>query len=321
MKTKIVFLIVFNWVNWGVGHSQAIFAPVVGAEWNYYFISTNYDEPPVPLTKAEYGIINYKYLKDTIVNSIICKKIEVKETTKIKGDNTVYITTFTPLIMMQRNDSVFTFINEKFMLSYSYLKELNTQVVVQPTAFQGDVKLKLSDTSMYSSINQPVFSFKKFSFNVSTGVIDADLINPLAICDRIGPINSDLTHIRSQGRTPTSGGRKYRLNCYKDDRVGELKFVNSDCLLLTKMQEVNTNTNLTINFRKPLLEINMVNNEHQDLIKNIILVDINGKILRSINNLNGFSATINLSELPLGLYIAQVQTVNNAHILKKIVNY
>lgn len=120
MKTKIVFLIVFNWVNWGVGYSQAVFAPIVGAEWNYYFISTNYDEPPVPFTKAEYGIINYKYLKDTLVNSIICKKIEVKETSKIKGDNNVYNATLPPLIMMQRNDSVFTFISEKFILSYSF---------------------------------------------------------------------------------------------------------------------------------------------------------------------------------------------------------
>ena len=301
--------------------AQPLFAPVVGAEWNYYFISTNYNDPPVPLTKAEYGVTTYKYSKDTLVNSIICKKIEVKETSKIKGDNNVYNASLPPLIMMQRNDSVFTLINEKFTLSYSFLKNLNTHVNVQPTAFLGNVKLELTDTSMYSPLNQPILSLKKFTYKATTGVIDVDLINTLFICDRVGPLNSDITHIKSQGRTPTNGGRYYRLNCYKDDKVGELKFVNTDCFLLSKTHDVNTKNNLTISFQKPLLGVKIENDENQDLIKSIALVDISGKILRITENIQSSSATIKLSDLPLGLYVVQVQTINNYFISKKIVNY
>lgn len=61
MKTKIVFLIV---LNWSVGYSQAVFAPVKGAKWTYIYRSTAFVNG---ISSNTNGVIKATYSKDTIV--------------------------------------------------------------------------------------------------------------------------------------------------------------------------------------------------------------------------------------------------------------
>ena len=56
--------------------AQSIFAPKMGAEWHYYFISDNYEEKEYegrPTNKRE-GILEVRYSKDTLVKGITMKK-------------------------------------------------------------------------------------------------------------------------------------------------------------------------------------------------------------------------------------------------------
>ena len=57
--------------------AQSVFAPVVGAEWNYFFDNSNV-ENPTPGFRFYEGIVTITYAKDTVINNINFKKLEKK---------------------------------------------------------------------------------------------------------------------------------------------------------------------------------------------------------------------------------------------------
>ena len=120
MKTKMRLLIfLFTWVNGYVAHTQSVFAPVVGAEWNYHFISDNYNDPDYPFYQKRVGILAIKYAKDTMIRSINFKKFEQKEQYNIKGKDITYTSSKTPFYMTQRNDSIFILFGDSLRLVFA----------------------------------------------------------------------------------------------------------------------------------------------------------------------------------------------------------
>ena len=166
MKTKIVFLIVFNWVYWGVGYSQAVFAPIVGAEWNYSFTKENITSCSLPSRDAFDGLATYNYVKDTLINGILCKKIDGIEKIKYRcGDTQQYIFKLYPLYIYQKNDSVFMLRQNTFIFIYLFPKVLNNEFMFEVSK-NSSYPVKYTDTSKITSISAPFQTLKTNKFIV-----------------------------------------------------------------------------------------------------------------------------------------------------------
>lgn len=76
MKTKIVFLIVFIWINWNLGQAQSLFAPVIGAKWTYIYQAYSFTASNGIESKTK-EIIKATYSKDTTINSLSYKLINL----------------------------------------------------------------------------------------------------------------------------------------------------------------------------------------------------------------------------------------------------
>jgi hypothetical protein len=296
-----------------ISWSQAVFAPTKGAEWNYYFISEKYDWN-IPFFKPEEGITTIKYTKDTLISGYTFKKLEQSEKVKYKSNDTLFTYNLRPLFMFQRNDSVFVLNEDTISIAFVYKKVVGA--VINLKSISGVIfSLEMRDTTSISPINQSSYKIKQYSYKSNSNTLDVQLKNPLILFDIVGPSNTDISVITTQGNFI---GRSYRLICYKDSNIGELKFFNRDCTIVTSLVDYKFKANdFFVNFIDNSLIIKFLNYSVQ--VSSVSLYNIQGKLIQKylLNNLS-LETIIPLNFLQKGIYIISFNSGVGIYSTKKI---
>lgn len=294
--------------------SQAVFAPIKGAEWNYHFKSNNYDWN-IPFYKPIEGIVTVKYTKDTLILGSNFKKFEQSEKWKYKGNDTLYTFTRQSLFMIQRNDTVFLLNKDTLAVAFVYKTTIGSVTNLRSMS-RNIFSIELTDTTYSTSINQSNLKFKKFSYKTIILLVDVLLENPLIFLDRIGPLNADITVINSQA---SSNSEYYRLVCYSDSEVGQLKFLNRDCNVTTSIITIKepdfNNFFIALNSNNLLIRLSNIN----EYITNILFYDIQGRLIQDY----AVKSPVNEVLLPstflkTGLYLISLKSNLGIYKTKKV---
>ncbi len=315
MKNKTHFIIPISlFVLSSFVNAQAVFAPVKGAVWNYYFRSNNYSWN-IPFFKPVEGIATIKYVKDTLIGNTNFKKMERIEKLKYRGNDTIFLNLKQSLLFIQRNDSIFLLTKDTLSLAFVYPSRINSVVDLKSLS-PGKItfSLTLKDTGLVFALNRSTVKFKNFTFIPNTKWFDVYLVNPLIILDKIGALNSDVTVIESQGENSTYA-ISYRLICYEDFELGLLKFDNRECDVITSI------------FGKKetkLKEINIVQSQEDIRIKNLLTVryirlyNILGQLVNEYAIQNIEELTIPVNVLHSGIYLLYLESETSQFQSKKI---
>ncbi len=314
---KSIVLIFLFFLNCILINAQSKFAPLIGAEWHYYFKSNNYDANQ-PYFKVREGNLIIKYTKDTIINSYNFKKLESKEVFKFKGNDTLFSLQILPLYMTQRNDTVFQLLKDTLEPAFFYKVFVSAKIKIKNSENKSILNLELINLSDTSSKGNPNFIFKKYTYSVSCTCSDLTFENPLVILDRIGPLNADITVIKSQGQAGFAPDF-YRLLCYQDNEFGELKFSNQECNTLVSNNDLNILKveDLNIVDSKESIQIN----SFASFFRKVHVYDLTGKLVWSFNNVNLLQGlTISKIYLPDGILVITIEGENNLFKSKKFLN-
>lgn len=292
---------------------QAVFAPTIGAEWNYYFKSDKYDWAISPLYPQQIGIATITYTKDTLIQGLKFKKLVQSEKFKRKGNDTLFSFVREPFFMMQRNDSVFLWFRDTLYLSFAYNSTLGSTTKHKSTS-NINFTLELKDTISISPINQSNLKFKRFSYKASFQALDISGVDPL-ILDEIGPLNADITIVKS---VAVPADRYYTLICYRKNSATEYKFSSQDCntitsVAFTKSEQIR---DYLILKRENFIWLKLDNDN--EYIKTAKVYDTQGRIVYS------FTSTSLLTELNIpfhnlnnGIYMISVVSNSKAYPFKK----
>jgi hypothetical protein len=311
LMIRLFFLLVFPLLL----NSQSVFAPKVGAEWQYYFTKEYINTCIAPSTDAFDGIAVYNYTKDTVIQQIVCKKIEGIEYIKYRcGDTQQNTFRLNPLFMFQRNDSVFLNRNNSIILAYIFPKILNSefQFAGLNNKFYAAI---FKDTGKITNIITPFNVFNLSKFIVKSNTIDADFISPI-IAERIGPLNTDISVVLSQFEGINTL-RKYRLNCYRDSEIGDFKLAFDCNMYRTNTFDFNIETHYSIYNLSSKIIIKANNNES---ISKIIVSTLDGRVIKYSNNINTDYIELTLDGYK-GMLFFQIVNRQGLYFTKKIINF
>jgi hypothetical protein len=311
MKKHILFCLILVSAS-RAAMSQAVFAPVKGAEWRYYFKSSYYE---APYFQPREGIVTVRYSKDTTINGVLMKKMDRSDDVKYRLEkDTVYYRRPGPLFMTQRNDSVFTLTENGLVLSFVYKAMVGalTNFLIGSGPFS--YSLRSSGVSILKPNNSNI-PFEKYSYKSIYSAIDIQINDSLFILDRIGPLNSDITMVESQG-VGEYYFLGYSLICYKDNDIGEVIFSERRCD--SRLVSVFENTGRTTKDFSLFSKGQSITISLQDNEKNIVvnLFDSSGRSIRHFSQENGKDIDISLSQK--GLFFVQVSANGILYKTKKI---
>jgi Secretion system C-terminal sorting domain len=296
---KLLFLLLFPM---GL-KSQSVFAPVKGAIWNYYFDNANV-ERPTPGFRFYEGIVTITYVKDTVINNINFKKLEQFEKFKYRGNDTLFTSKLRDLFFTQRNDTVFVREYDTLAIAFVYKTTIGSVTALKST-YRLDFSLELKDT--LNVINNNV-KYKKFLYKTNTKAVDVDFVNPLVILERFGPENCDIWVIDSHLRlyNPNS----YKLNCYSDSEVGEVKFSDRKCNSTTSVEDISRQMlhDFQAYWSNDRIIINV--NDNADEIGKIKIFDTTGKLIMSNTPqlIDDKTLSLQLQPLNMGIYLIQLES-------------
>jgi hypothetical protein len=319
--TKIGFLFVFFQFLSSFVWSQAVFAPKMGAEWNYFFQTDSYDID-VPYFRPVTGISTVNYTKDTLINGLSMKKFEQKQIYKKRKNDTLFSRVLNPSYMIQRNDSVFLLSADTLSLAFVYKTQVGatTALNTPPPNFRFLFNLELKSVGDTTALNNSNVRLKKYTYKSSTPTIVFDIYftNPLIILDRIGALNADLTVLSTQGQGDNYADGYY-LICYQDSEVGLLKFLNRECNSRVSIDEIKTILkDFDISNQNKFITISLQNND--EFIKNAKIYDALGRLVLNIVNVGkNNEITISKNNLPEGLLIISIESNNFQYNAKKII--
>jgi Secretion system C-terminal sorting domain len=321
-RTIIVSVIAFFQVVSFTASGQSVFAPKVGAEWNY-FVETDSYPIDVPYFNPITGIVTVNYTKDTLVNGLNMKKFEQKWIYKKRKNDTLFGGALDPSFMIQRNDSVFLLVGSTLSLAFIYKNQIGsiTTLTVPPPNYSWLFNLELQSVRDTMALNNSNFRFKKYTFRsfTPTVIFDVSFTNPVIILDRIGPINTDLSVILSQGQG-TYYTNRFSLICYQDSEVGLLKFMNRECNSRVAVDDIKTALKDfdIINYNE-FISISLNNNDNE-VIKNVKIYDVLGRlVLNILNNDKKNELNISKNKLPKGILIVNIESNNFHYNAKKII--
>lgn len=296
--------------------AQSVFAPKIGAEWRYFFITTDYDTD-IRYRTPRRGMLYVKYEKDTTISGVVVKKMTQVETLKKKGNDTLYTYSLKPLFMRQKSDSILILDRDTFALSFAYKTGLlkDSSYSIYPLSRSRELIFKLLRLSDTNALNNSMLKFKKYTYSGATKLLDVYFTDPLILLDRIGSINSDLSVIQSQ-MTGANYADIYKLVCYKDSEVGELLFSGTNCENFVSTKDLLDNNNLSILNTLDFIEISSTN-----FINNVKIYDIEGKLINIFRNCNTDKFRVLKNPLQKGVLFIVVQDKDlNIYSAKKISN-
>jgi hypothetical protein len=300
MKSTLIISLIFLFVFPLGLKSQSVFAPIVGAEWRYFFETNDYNTN-IPFRKSRRGLLKIKYDKDTFIAGIKVKKFEQTELFTYKGDNIIYNLSKRPFFMSQKSDSVLSHFKDSTTLAFAYKKGLSKDTTY--TIYKNNIKLnlKLLDSKdTFFQVNG--YKFKKYAYKSIASVIDLYFEDTLVVLDRIGAINADLSIFQSQ-LVGSNEADIYSLVCYKDNEIGEFKFSNKNCENLVSIFELNVAKDFDISISTDFIEVSIKNK----VIDNIRIYDLQGKLIKIHSNNNEANCVISKNDLPYEVLILSVQ--------------
>jgi hypothetical protein len=322
MQSVVCTLLIFFQIFSFSAKGQPVFAPKVGAEWNY-FIETDSYTLDVPYFNPITGIVTVNYTKDTLVNGINMKKFEQKWVYKKKNNDTLYSLVLDPSFMTQRENSIFLLVGSTLSLAFVYETQIGaiTTFTVPPPNFSSVFNLELQSIRDTTALNSSNSRFKKYTYRSFTPrvIFDVDFTNPLIILDRIGPLNADISVIRSQGQAVNYTNR-FSLICYQDSEVGQLKFKNRECNSRVAVDATKADLkDFEIDNYSEIISILLQSNDNE-FIENVKIYDVLGRLVLDITN-NDKKNELNISKhkLPKGISIVKMKSNNFQYKAKKII--
>jgi hypothetical protein len=316
MKRKIAFIAaIFYILFMSYVKAQSIFAPNIGAEWNYYFETRDYEIVITPPGRAEKGISTVKYTKDTLIGNIAFKKFEQSEILRYKGRDSLFRFTVNPYFMVQRNDSIFLLNRDSLMLAFVYKTTIGS-VTKLKSVQNNNFSIELIDTTFISPLNQSSRKIKRFNYRYFATSQDLNAEHP-TILDEVGPLNTDMTVISSVSVSSFSRGS--RLICYRNGTGTELKFSNRDCNMLTSTEAIKTvqvkdyhmvSKGSTIWFK--------LANDHE-YIKSLNVYDVQGRVVYNKSDFGQRSEVeISADFLKFGIYLISLNSNIAPYPVKKL---
>ncbi|MDZ7878503.1 MAG: T9SS type A sorting domain-containing protein [Saprospiraceae bacterium] len=319
--TTSILLVFFHFFSLTV-KGQSVFAPKIGAEWNY-FVETDSYTIDVPYFNPITGIVTVNYTKDTLINGLNMKKFEQKWQYKKRKNDTLFGGALEPSFMTQIGNSVFLLVGNTLKLAFVYETQIGTltRLTVPPPNFPFVFNLELQSIRDTTALNNSNLRFKKYTFRsfTPTVIFDVDFTNPVIILDRIGPLNTDLSVILSQGQG-VYYTNWFSLICYQDSEVGLLKFMNRECNSRVAVEDINTVLRDfdIINYNE-FISISLQNNDNE-VIRNVKVYDVLGRLVLNItNNDKKNELNISKSKLPKGILIVNVESNNFSYKAKKVI--
>jgi hypothetical protein len=312
MKKHILFCLILVSAS-RAAMSQAVFAPVKGAEWRYYFKSSYYE---APYFQPREGIVTVRYSKDTTINGVLMKKMDRSDDVKYRLEkDTVYYRRPGPLFMTQRNDSVFTLTENGLVLSFVYKAVQGTTTVLVLPFFNRPLNLKSAGVSVIKPING-IGTLERYAYKSLYSVLDLYIEDSIYIFNRIGPFNTDISLIASQG-VGFNNSEYYRLICYRDTEVGELRFLDRPCIstLVSVTGPPQTlENNIVLQYDGSNLRI-LIEDAHNKKF-GVDLFDGSGRLLKRHT---GVEQMLVLDNLPQGLLLVRVSDDRGGEKTKKII--
>lgn len=331
MKTKIVFLIVFTWVNWGVGQAQALFAPVMGAKWTYIYQANSFNGFNGIESKTK-GIIKAIYNKDTTINSLTYKLIDlntdildslhiptIQPNGSIKYRDTVILKkTLRKMFFREQNDSLWAAID--FIIT----EKLYFVFKSMPDSFSID---KLSsakvfiDTIYFKDINGKklkTWQGKSYSRLLIDG-LNYDTCN-LTFIERIGIVDDIIPYFAFNSHPASiNKNRPWGLVCYEDKDIGLIKLINLDCdisnTVSTKNAALENRIECVYNSSESKVHFDLHDIDSQNW--NLILIDLQSHILLDIPIKNSSGFVKIQDKLPTGICIVHFYNKINGNFYNK----
>lgn len=284
--------------------SQSDFAPV-GATW--YFDKVEGTSPP------HEGYVKIESIKDTIVNDVSAKKLELTFVSSI-GD----VEKISTDLISQSGDSIFYYRESKFQFMFGFNLNVGDSML-----FYGDGYDACQDSSSYghskvdslysTEVNTTLLNGFYFSLN------DSSYWNYSLIIEKIGHVYGFyprfVNNCGIQDAIPPIG----KLRCYVDSSIGQFKYQNIPCDTLIRY-----NTSLNINKTEqaevyPTLTSGKINIKSKAiLINEIFLLDLNGTQLLNISS-NQVEKEMDISSFKLGVYIIKVFYQNNTCSVHRVI--
>lgn len=296
--------------------AQPLFAPVVGAEWNYFFDNSNVQNP-TPGFRFYEGIVTITYAKDTVINNINFKKLEQFEKFKYQGNDTLYTSKLRDLFFTQRNDTVFVRILDTLAIAFVYKTTIGS-ITVSKSISKKVFSLELKDTLTVSNNN---VKYKKFSYKTSTNWLDIPFVNPLVILERFGPENTDISVIYSH--LGFDWDHSYKLNCYSDSQIGEVKFSDRKCNSTTSVDDISRQKlyDFQAYWSNDRIVVNINNNAES--IDKIKVYDIMGRLIttKTLQLIDDKTIFLQVPPLNTGIYLIQLESKKNIYPVHKLFIY
>jgi hypothetical protein len=299
-------------------YGQSVFAPVKGAEWKYYYNSVFNDR----YNPRFDGVVTIVYEKDTLVNNVPVKKLAQTEVARREGVPTLEYRNLAPLFMMQSNDSVLVWVPEsnRFTLAFVYNNAVGN--TTRYNIIQGPdliFSLRLGSVTGFNFPNNNI-RFTNYTSKTISNLIDVYKIDSVRILDRVGPINSDITHIKSNANS--SNRAEYRLLCYKDTQVGELVLEQTGCndrLVNAKVSNLEAQNYFYCTYDGATLFIHW-KDETNVSDKTIEVLDSTGRCIRTLRS---DAAEVFFSDLPKGVLFVKVidKTLQNLPLVQKVFTF
>lgn len=297
---KIIIVFCFLYIN---GFSQN-FAPI-NAEWHYSAQNGGLAPP-----ESEY--YHYVVTKDTIYEGISCRKIE-RTYYRYQGDSVIQ----EPIFVYENNDTVFYYNNSFNDFKPIYIFNISVNDTIE--LYVPDTTYSYGDTT-----------FQLIVDSIEMVTIDSELLKKIythglnsyyfnnhgsAYIEKLGGL--DWFFPRNLLISESDGP----LRCYSDSSIFvNFSAVECDYRLISKIDNINELAfNIYPNPASSKLTLAITNNQLR--INNIEILDITGQKVQSIK-LKGQSNryTINVENLPTGIYFVKVQTERGTVVKKLIVN-
>ncbi len=278
----------------------------VGAKWTWAHIDECCGPPPRP----DYPFY-WNAVKDTLIQNKTCHIVE-----RLGTNSPISPQWYYRYIYNNSNDTITRFIDDKFLPVYNF----NLQA--------GDSTYIITDSGKYScdTFQFIIDSIKPLPQNITLRVQYGKLISNircagnreiayLSIIEKIG----DSRFYSKYNFLIFDIGRDY-IRCYEDSEVN-LHLVDFSCDSIIDNVKQKLNTNLPIKlFPNPAtnkIQIEFTDSKKYQLIK-IQLVDVQGKILQSIENNKLPFLELNVADYSNGMYYLKI-IADNEFVTKPIV--
>lgn len=267
-----------------------------GAQWTYYTGNV-----------VNEGTANVFYQKDTVINGINCKKLEVRE--DIFGYRTYNEYTYT------QNDTVFFLYDSVFWPTYFFNATIGDTIIHRNTYPTADCAMLwefVVDSTGIAVINGD--SLRYYRMNST----DTLLVHPqkLEVMERFGVLNDFMKPWTSC--LFYEEVTLYSVNCYKDDSFANYdRIPHIPCKIISGIDVIEDELNLSVYPNPANNQLNISIDGYN--ITQFRVFDCTGRMVKS-NTASGNSVSVDISTLPNGMYLLNLVLNNGQHAIRRFVH-